>query len=248
MVGEDLRGKTALITGAGRRLGRAIALALAAEGVNIMVHYPDPDEEVNDLGQEITGMGVKSWSVKADFEKPDEYSTLIERSLEDTGSLDILINNAAIFLPDTLKKVDFDSLTKHMQINTWVPLVLSRHFAEKVSQGSIINMLDSRISGYDWSHVAYILSKHALAVLTRMTALEFAPDITVNGVAPGLILPPPGRDEAYLDLLKDSLPLKKHGQAADISETVIYLIRADFVTGQIIYVDGGRHLKEESNG
>ena len=248
MAGKDLRGKTALITGAGRRLGRAIALALAAEGVNIMIHYPEPDEEVNDLGQEITGMGVKSWSVKADFEKPDEYNNLIERALEDAGSLDILINNASIFLPDTLKKIDFESMAKHMYINTWVPLVLSRHFAEKVGQGNIINMLDSRITGYDWSHVAYILSKQALAMLTRMTALEFAPKITVNGVAPGLILPPPGRDEAYLDLLKDSLPLKKHGQAADISETIIYLLKADFVTGQIIYVDGGRHLKEESNG
>lgn len=248
MAEKDLRGKTALITGTGRRIGRAIALALAAEGVNIMIHYPEPAEEVNELGQEITNFGVKAWSLKADFEKPEEYETLLERVLENAGSLDILINNAAIFLPNTLKDVDFASLVKHIQVNTWVPLLLSRDFARMVGHGKIINLLDSRINGYDWSHVAYILSKNALAVLTKMTALDFAPDITVNGIAPGLILPPLGRDETYLDLLSDSLPLKRHGNLLDITEAVIFLLKADFVTGQIVNVDGGYHLTEGNNG
>jgi pteridine reductase len=248
MSKKKLQGKTALITGAQRRLGRAISLALAAEGVNIMIHYPQPAEEVSQLGEEIAGMGVKSWTIKADFEKPEEYNNLIERAIKDAGSLDILINNASIFLPGTLKDIDFKSMIKHMEINTWVPLVLSRDFARLAKKGNIINMLDSRITGYDWSHVAYIFSKHVLAELTRMTALDFAPDIRVNGIAPGLILPPPGKDEAYLDLLKDALPLKLHGDPPDISEAIIYLLKAGFVTGQVIYVDGGRHLREEING
>jgi NAD(P)-dependent dehydrogenase (short-subunit alcohol dehydrogenase family) len=109
-------------------------------------------------------------------------------------------------------------------------------------------MLDSRIAGLDMSHVAYILSKRALAALTEMMAVEFAPGIAVNGVAPGLILPPPGKDEAYLDELAKGLPLKRHGNPGDIADAVMYLLRSDFVTGQVIFVDGGRRLLELDRG
>jgi NAD(P)-dependent dehydrogenase (short-subunit alcohol dehydrogenase family) len=126
--------------------------------------------------------------------------------------------------------------------------VLGRELARLVGHGKIINLLDTRIQGYDRAHVAYILSKHMLAVLTKMCALEFAPAITVNGVAPGLILPPPGRDQGYLEQLAHATPLKRHGSPEDITRTAVYLLTSDFVTGQIIFVDGGRHLLEDGNG
>ena len=96
--------------------------------------------------------------------------------------------------------------------------------------------------------MAYVLSKQMLATLTMMCALEFAPGFTVNGVAPGLILPPAGKDENYLDRLARSVPLRKHGGPGDIADAVLYLLKSDFVTGQIIYVDGGRHLLEDGHG
>ncbi len=137
---------------------------------------------------------------------------------------------------------------KNIQVNAWVPFVLNREFARRAREGKIINLLDSRIDGFDWTHVSYILSKHVLSVLTRMTALEFAPRITVNGVAPGLILPPPGKDHGYLDQLTDTVPLQRHGDPRDIAEAVLYLLKNDFVTGEVIHVDGGRHLKEYAHG
>jgi NAD(P)-dependent dehydrogenase (short-subunit alcohol dehydrogenase family) len=130
-----------------------------------------------------------------------------------------------------------------MQINAWAPLVLGRDFARVAGKGKIINLLDTRLCGYDFKHVSYILSKHSLYVLTRMMALEFAPGITVNAVSPGLILPPPGKDADYLLELARTLPLAMHGGPEDIVEAVLFLLRSDFITGQVINVDGGRHLK-----
>jgi NAD(P)-dependent dehydrogenase (short-subunit alcohol dehydrogenase family) len=117
-----------------------------------------------------------------------------------------------------------------------------------VRSGKIINLLDTNISGHDRTHVAYIVSKQMLASLTKICALEFAPGITVNGVAPGLILPPNGKDETYLENLSKTVPLKRHGAPEDVSEAALYLLKSDFVTGQVVYVDGGRHLLEDGNG
>lgn len=248
MSRQTLQGKVALVTGAGRRVGRAIAIALAEEGVNIVIHYRYSAEEASKLGRELHDRGMKSWLVKADFEDAAEYETLIARSLEMAGSLDILINNASIFPANTLQDVDVTALMKNMEVNAWAPFVLSRDFARLAGRGQIVNLLDSRINGYDWRHVAYILSKHVLSVLTKMTALEFAPNIAVNGVAPGLILPPPGKDHSFLDRMADTVPLERHGDPSYIADAVIYLLKSDFLTGEVIRVDGGRHLMEHRDG
>ena len=244
MGDQLLLGKTALITGAAKRIGRETALTLADDGVNIIVHHRSSADEAHELVREIEGMGVKAWTVRADFEKPEEYELLIERALAVAGSLDILVNNASIFPSETLEDLTFDSLTSNIQVNAWVPFVLGRAFRRLVGQGKIINMLDSRIKGYDWKHVGYILSKHVLSVMTKMMALEFAPSITVNAVAPGLILPPPGKDESYIDRMIDTVPLVRHGDPQDVADAILYLLKSNFVTGEVIYIDGGRHLKE----
>jgi pteridine reductase len=248
MAENLLKGKTALITGGTKRIGRTVALALANEGVNIVLHYNTSPSEAEILCREIKGMGPHAWTIQADFAKPEEYESLIEKTLKLAGTLDILINNASIFPPDTLNDVSFESVVTNMQVNAWVPFVLSRAFASSVGKGKIINMVDSRVTGYDWAHVAYIWSKHVLASMTRMTALEYAPDITVNGIDPGLILPPPGKDMSYLERLKDTVPLKRHGDPQDIADAIVFLLKSDFITGEVISVDGGRHLKESTNG
>jgi NAD(P)-dependent dehydrogenase (short-subunit alcohol dehydrogenase family) len=248
MARTRIRGKTALVTGAAKRIGRATALALADEGSNVVVHYNSSPEEADELARELRAKGVNSWTVRADFEKPEEYETLIQRAFDIAGSLDILVNNASIFPVDKIEDVQFDSVVSNVRINAWVPFVLSRAFAHTLGHGKIVNMVDSRVTGYDWSHVAYIWSKHMLAAITRMIALDFAPNITVNAVAPGLILPPPGKDMSYLERLKDTVPLKRYGDPEDIADAIVFLLESDFITGEVIYVDGGRHLKEFTNG
>ncbi len=245
---RELEGMTALITGAAKRIGREIAISLAEEGANIVVHYRASASEAEDLCSQLAGYGVLSWPVKADFEKPEDYESLIERSLHSAGSLEILINSASTFFPGTLKTLEFGDLIRSMQVNAWAPFVLSRDFALTVGKGKIINLLDTRVTGYDWSHVGYILSKRALSTLTRMAAIEFAPHISVNAIAPGLILPPPGKNEDYLNRLANSVPLKKHGKPSDILDAIMYLVKSDYVTGQVIYIDGGQHLTEVGNG
>jgi pteridine reductase len=249
MTEKRLSGKTALVTGAARRIGRAIALALADEGVNIVVHdRRSVEQHATELCDRLRERGTTYWPVVADFDKAEDYETLISRTIETAGSLDIVINSASLFLPGALPEVGFNDLTRHIQVNAWAPFVLSREFARLVNRGKIVNLLDTKILGYDRAHVAYILSKHMLSMLTKMCALEFAPRITVNAVAPGLILPPKGKGEDYLDQLSRTVPLQRHGEPEDIAKAVLYLLTSDFVTGQVIYVDGGRHLQEEDRG
>lgn len=242
MPGNPLRGKTALITGAARRIGRALALALADEGVRIVAHYATSAQEAESLRADVEQRGVACHLVQARFDRPEETQSLVARALDVAGALDILVNSASLFRPDTLRAVDFASWTEHMRVNAWTPLVLGREMARAVGHGQILNLLDSRVTGGDPAHVAYILSKQMLASLTRTMALEFAPGIAVNGIAPGLILPPPGRDEEYLRQLAGSLPLQRHGSPADIADAALYLLSSTCVTGQVLYVDGGRHL------
>jgi len=245
---QSLAGRTALVTGAARRLGRATARALASEGANVIVHYGRSEAEAEGLAAELREGGREAWTLQADLEQPDEVEALIPRALEQAGGLQILVNNASVFPPGSLVEANLESLMRSIQVNAWAPFQLSRSFAGHVRRGTIVNFLDTRVAGYDWQHVEYILSKKMLAALTEMTAVQFAPDITVNAVAPGLILPPPGKDESYLEALKDTVPLKRHGEAEDIADAVLFLVKSDYVTGQVIYVDGGRHLLESGSG
>lgn len=261
---SELKGRTALITGAARRIGRETARALAEHGVNLVLHFNHSEEEIRELADQVEECGVRAFTVQADFRRPDEYGSLIERARQLAGSVDILINNASIFPAEQLEGLTWSELSANVEVNAWVPLALSRQFAaaldvkpglarsargrsgtpvKKSSRGSIVNLHDTHLAGFDFEHAGYILSKHMLATLTRMLALELAPSIAVNAVAPGLILPPPGADESYLTTHAHRLPLQRHGGPRDIAEAIVFLIRSDFITGQVIYVDGGRHLQ-----
>ena len=238
---NTLQGNTALITGAAKRVGREIALALARRGVHIVLHYNSSLTEAERIAAEIKSCGVNCWTIQEDFGKT-EKSRLIHAALGAAGSLNYLINSASIFETDTLHDVEWTAVERHMRINAWAAFVLSRDFFELARHGQIINVLDTRIHTYDWSHVSYILSKHLLAVLTQMTAKEFAPSVQVNAIAPGLILAPEGKGPEHLDKLAQGVPLRKHGSPEKVAQAAIYLLENDFITGQIINVDGGEHL------
>ena len=237
-----LKGQTALVTGAALRIGEAIALALAGQQVNVIVHYRHSSSQAQRLCESLVARGIKAFTLKADFDVPEEAGSLIDRARAEAGPIQILINSASDFLPERLDEMTHASLVHNVTVNAWAPFALTRAFARQTTSGKVINFIDAQIAGSDLTHASYILSKHLLATLTTMTALRYAPTITVNAVAPGLILPPEGKDDSYLDGLTGSLPLKRHGGLADITRAVLFLLESDFVTGQVLYVDGGRHL------
>lgn len=234
------------MTGAARRIGRAVSLALAACGSNVVVHYSRSARDAEALVSELSRLGVRASALRADLGDPEEAEALVARAGEHTGRLDALVNNASVFEPETLESAALDHLERSVKVNAWAPFVLTRAFARRFGQGRVVNLLDTRVAGLDLAHVGYILGKHLLAVITRMAAAAYAPGLTVNAVAPGLILPPPGEDEAYLARLARGLPLRRYGSADDVARAVLFLLESDFVTGQVVFVDGGRHLLEAS--
>ena len=234
--------RTVLITGAGKRIGRSIALRLAAAGFHIVVHANHSGLEAESTADAVRRLNVNSWVFTADLSDPIQTEDLMARAIETAGTIDCLVNNASRFKPASLNVFTLDDLMQNVRINAFAPLVLARALAKQNRHGAIVNLLDSRITVYDKAHSSYHLSKRMLMSLTKMMALEFAPGIRVNGVAPGPILPPSGKDEAYLEKLASQNPLKRIGSAEDVAEAVLFLLKNEFVTGQILYIDGGYHM------
>jgi pteridine reductase len=243
MLAFDLKGKTALVTGGAKRLGEAISYALAQSGAHIILHYNSSEKEVKALADRLNSPGATCRIVCGDLSKPEAPAEIFGEACAVSGPIDILVNNASVFEEDSLLEFSYNDLFRNITVNSLAPLALARSFALQKHSGAIVNILDSRITDYDSKHASYHLSKRMLSDITRMLAIELAPAVRVNGVAPGLILPPAGKDDSYLEERKNTNLLGAHGEAADIADAVLYLIRSTFVTGQVIYVDGGRHLK-----
>ncbi len=239
----NLAGKSALVTGASDRLGRAIALALAAHGVAVAVHYHSDASAAAATADQVRAAGPRAALIQADLAQPGQGADLVARAIAALGPLDILINNASIFPESTLADLSAAALAEAMQINAFSLLETSRAFAAQGRPGDIINLLDARLDDYDRQHVAYHLSKRAAHALTAMCALDYAPTIRVNSVAPGLILPPEGHDQSWLQNLAHTAPLQTFGSPRDITDAVLFLLAAPFVTGQLLFIDGGRHLR-----
>jgi NAD(P)-dependent dehydrogenase (short-subunit alcohol dehydrogenase family) len=240
---SELAGQTALVTGGAARIGRATALALARAGANVVVHCNTSARAAGELAERIRAAGPKAWTVQADLADPTQAEALLEQARQQAGPIDILVSNAAIFPESRLTDFTAEDLAESINVNALAPLLIGRAFAAQGRPGAVVNLLDCRIVNYDRRHAAYHLSKRMLFTLTRMMALEFAPAVRVNAVAPGLILPPAGEDESYLQRRASSNPLNRHGDVEDVTAAVMFLIRSGFVTGQVLYVDGGRHMK-----
>jgi NAD(P)-dependent dehydrogenase (short-subunit alcohol dehydrogenase family) len=244
MPKESLQHKTVLITGAAVRIGRETALAFAREGADVVIHYNSSERHAIELRDILVSTGRKAWVVQADFRKPDQIESLIPKVIAGAGHIDILVNNASWFPQMGMEELTLENLLTNLTIDAWAPFALSRSFAQKTGKGSIVNLIDQRITSFDWKHTGYLVSKNALMTFTRMCAVAFAPAIRVNAVAPGLILPPPGESMSMLENLAGTVPLKRHGDPSDVAEAVLFLASSSFITGEIIFVDGGRHLQE----
>ena len=233
--------EAALITGASDRLGKAIALALAGAGYNIALHYNNSEFKAYQTRDLIKSKNVDCETFKADLSSKAACISLMS-SVCKKFDIRVLVNNASIFVPDKLTDSNDQLFDELFRTNFMAPFLLTREFARHSEDGLIINLLDTNIRKNKTTHFSYLLFKKFLAVFTTMSALELAPGIRVNGIAPGLILPPEGKDNSYLERLAVRIPLKKSGEPKNISDTVLFLIKNEFLTGQIIHIDGGENL------
>ncbi|MEM3851716.1 MAG: SDR family oxidoreductase [Methanomassiliicoccales archaeon] len=245
---ENLASKTVLITGGARRLGREIALRLASEGSRIVIHYRNSVEDAQKLVAEISALGGTAFSVQEDLKDDGSCRKLIEKSMAVAGKIDFLINNASSFFAIGVEDASLQQLQSDVGTNAFVPFLLSKYFRDICHGSAIVNMLDSRIKGYDRTHFTYYLSKKMLENITYTLSRLYAPETRVNGVAPGLILAPSGEGLDYLLRLSAGVPLQRYGKASDVAETVLFLLRSDFITGQVIFVDGGQHMLQHVYG
>jgi len=179
----SISGRTALITGGAKRIGKALCSGLAQAGANVIIHFNSSGEAAASVAEEIRSLGVKAWTLDADLADRKQCASMIDRANEMSGPIDMLVNSASIFPEDTIDDLSGEDLDLNVQVNAFAPLLLSRSFAAQQQNGVIVNLLDSKISGYDRTHAAYHLSKRLLYTLTRMLSLELAPGIRVGGVA-----------------------------------------------------------------
>jgi pteridine reductase len=234
---------TVLITGGAKRLGAAIGLALAGAGWDVVVHYRHSQAPAEELCEEIRGLGRRAWAVAADLADPEQCSSLIPRAVDLAGGLEALISSASIFPSSTVFDVTAADIQKNIQVHAVAPLQLAQALWQRPEARHIVHMLDSKVTGPDNEHVGYHLSKRMLSDLTRMLARAFAPRVAVNAIAPGAILPAIDGDPARFATLASGVPLQKTGQARDITQAALYLLSSQYVTGQTLYVDGGRHME-----
>lgn len=235
----NLKDKVILITGAAVRIGRALAEAFAVQGCRLALHCNHSAAEAETLARRLRRRGAKVCVIKRDLAEPQASADIIRQTVNAFGRLDAVINNAAVFSKEKLAKSAEESICKMLEINLMAPVLITRAFAKIIGKGKIINILDRRVAGFESGMAVYLLSKKALADFTKIAALELAPDITVNGVAPGPVLIPvkgSGHDKA------GKIPLGKRPTTDDVVKAVVFLLKADAITGEIIFVDGGQHL------
>lgn len=239
-----MQNKTALITGAAKRIGKHVANHLAAKGFNIAIHYNISKIPALTLQSELQEKYPerKFKIFRCDLSDELQLENLMDKVMLHFDKIDVLVNNASVFDRGIIRETNIELYNKQLDINLKAPFVLSRDFVLNNNKGNIINFLDTRISGNGNSHAAYNLSKVALAHLTKMAAIEFGPDIRVNGIAPGATLSPEGKGNEYLNKIAQNTPMKVPGGIVPILQSVDYILNNKNLTGQILYCDGGEQL------
>jgi NAD(P)-dependent dehydrogenase (short-subunit alcohol dehydrogenase family) len=237
--------RNALITGAAKRLGRAIALDLARHGWNIAIHHNASEREACVTCEDAHSAGAKAVMVKADLSREEETTTVVERATQELGPLTALINSASVFENDQWYSADRASWDRHMDVNLRAPLVLAQQFAKQLprdAHGSIVNLLDQRLFRPAPEFLSYGVSRAGLHWLTITLAQALAPRIRVNAVAPGPTLKAARQSAVHFEHERNSTILRHGSEPQDICDAVRYLLDARAVTGQTIAVDGGQHL------
>ena len=237
--------KVALVTGAAKRLGRVIALALVQEGFAVGVHYNSSARDADETLAAVAKAGGKAIALKADLAREAEVVTLIPKLTEAFGPLGVVVNNASLFDRDAAATVTRASWDAHMEANLRAPFVLTQTLAAQLPKGAeglVVNMLDERVLNLTPHFVSYTLSKAGLWTLTQTLALALAPRVRVVGIGPGPTLPSPRQSQAQFDRQAAAMPLGRGADPEEVAETVRFILKARSMTGSIIMLDGGQHL------
>jgi NAD(P)-dependent dehydrogenase (short-subunit alcohol dehydrogenase family) len=235
--------KTVLVTGAAKRLGRAIALHLAGAGWDVAIHFHGSAEEAEATAGEVRSLGVKAATLKANLSREEETAQLIGRAADQIGPLTALINSASLFEGDDWQSASRASWDAHMETNLRAPFLLSQTFARQVSdKGAIVNIIDQRVLKPTPQFISYSLSKAGLYWLTTTLAQALGPKIRVNAVGPGPTMRNARQSEEDFARQRDATILKRGAEPDDVARAVRYLLEAEAVTGQMLAVDGGQHL------
>lgn len=250
----DGRG-AALVTGAGKRLGRAMALALAQRGLDVAVHYNASADAAEETAAAIRAVGRRAVTIPADLLDEGETASVIPRAVEALGPLTVLVNNASIFEYDRLDTATRVGWDRHLGSNLRAPFVLMQHFAaqvpeamsdaegEPVAGGLIVNMVDQRVLKPTPEFMTYSLAKAALWSLTQTAAQALAPRVRVNGIGPGPTMRGARQSQEHFDQQRAATVLQRGADEGDVCAALIYLLGAKSVTGQLICTDGGQHLQ-----
>lgn len=241
----ELRGTTALVTGGARRVGRAISLALAAAGSDLVIHYGRSTADAAATAAEAEHLGARVRLVPADLSDPVAAEQVLDAA-DELAPVQILVNSASGFPRDTLLDVTSGQWDRTFSVTVRAPALLTQAFARRLPDhldGAVVSVTDWRTSRPYRDHFSYTVAKGALDTFTLAAAEALAPRIRVNAVALGAILPPPGEDSEYLKALANEIPLRRVGGTEPVVAAVLFLLRSHFVTGEIVRLDGGAHLR-----
>jgi len=242
----ELAGRVALVTGAGRRVGRVLAVALGARGMHVIVHYNSSAAGAEETVRLVTRAGGSAETARADLDDTSDAERLIDRAVAARGSLEVLVNSAAMMLRTPVGETTAKDWDAMFALNVRAPYFLSQRAAPalRASRGSIVNIAD--LAAFEtWpAYVPHGITKSAVVQMTRALARVLAPEIRVNAIAPGVVLLPDGWSDADAEHLRSTTPLQRLGSPEDVAGAMLYLLDADYVTGEVIVVDGGRHVRK----
>lgn len=241
----DLRGKVALVTGGGRRVGRALALALAGRGAALAVHYNESDAGAREAVDAIAKNGGRAEAFPADLTDGVLTKTLVDQVVRSFGTLDVLVNSAAVMVRTPFDEVTVETWEEIFALNLRAPFFLSQAAAPhlKRAKGAIVNIAD--LAAFEtWpGYIPHGLTKSGVVYMTKALARVLAPEVRVNAIAPGTVLLPDDWSESDAARLNETTPLKREGTPEDVADAMLFLLGADYITGETIIVDGGRHIR-----
>lgn len=242
----NLSGRNALVTGSAHRVGKAIALELAAAGAHLIIHYNTSEDAARETTAEIAALGRRAVALPADLSQPAQINALFARIEAEFGALDVLVNSASIMETGDAATLSLEAWNRSLSVNLTAPFLCAQHAARLMrsrDQGVIVNIADGSALRPWATYPAHSVSKAGLVMLTQVLAKAFAPAIRVNAVCPGPVLKPPDWDEARWARVGQNTLLKRTGSGYDVARAVRCLIENDYITGETLVVDGGERFR-----
>lgn len=242
----QLEGRVAVVTGGAVRVGRAIALGLAARGADVFIHYFRSSEGAEETAAAAERLGANAAVGSVDLTHPEGAGQVIAEAERTLGRVSLLVNSAGGFPTDSVGDLEYEVWQRTLDLTLSSPVFVTEEFVRRLprtEEGAVVNVTDARTTRPYRKHFSYIVARGGVDTFTRAAALELAPQIRVNAVALGVILPPTGEEDSYEHRLAASLPMAKMGGTEPVVDAVLFLLGNDFVTGEIVRIDGGGHLQ-----